>query len=84
MKIGQARFAQIRDDVENAMVVRDAHELMRSLEIASILDCAEMAAFASLSRTESRWGLYHHRVEYPEKNDDEWYFTPSCASGTGR
>jgi succinate dehydrogenase/fumarate reductase flavoprotein subunit len=73
MKIGQARFAEIRDDVENAMVVRDAHELMRSLEVASILDCADMAAFASLFRTESRWGLYHHRVEYPQKNDDEWF-----------
>jgi succinate dehydrogenase/fumarate reductase flavoprotein subunit len=73
MKIGQARFAEIRDDVENAMVVRDAHELMRSLEVSSILDCADMAAFASLFRTESRWGLYHHRVEYPEKKDDEWF-----------
>ncbi|WP_342726509.1 fumarate reductase/succinate dehydrogenase flavoprotein subunit [Bradyrhizobium sp. B097] len=73
MKLGQARFAEIREDMESAMVVRDAHELMRSLEAASILDCAEMAAFASLFRTESRWGLYHHRVEYPEKNDDEWF-----------
>ena len=73
MKIGQARFAEIRDDMENAMMVRDSHELMRSLEVASILDCADMAAFASLFRTESRWGLYHHRVEYPEKNDDEWF-----------
>src|SRR5205823_11438624 len=30
MKIGQARFAEIRDDMESAMVVRDAHELMRT------------------------------------------------------
>ncbi|MEH2549794.1 succinate dehydrogenase/fumarate reductase flavoprotein subunit [Bradyrhizobium sp. AZCC 2262] len=73
MKIGQARFAEIREDVESAMVVRDSHELMRSLEVTSILDCADMAAFASLFRTESRWGLYHHRVEYPQKNDDEWF-----------
>ncbi len=73
MKLGQARFAEIREDMESAMVVRDAHELMRSLEAASILDCAEMAAFASLFRTESRWGLYHHRVEYPEKNDHDWF-----------
>lgn len=73
MRIGQTRFAEARDDLENRMVVKDSHELMRSLEAASILDCADMAAFASLFRTESRWGLYHHRVDYPEKNDDEWF-----------
>ena len=32
-----------------------------------------MAARASLYRTESRWGLYHYRVDYPEKNDAEWF-----------
>jgi len=73
MRIGQARFAELREDLDNAMVARDAHELMRSLEVSSILDCADMAAHASLFRTESRWGLYHQRVDYPEKNDDEWF-----------
>jgi succinate dehydrogenase/fumarate reductase flavoprotein subunit len=73
MRLGQARFAEVRYDMENTMVVRDAHELMRSLEVASILDCADMAAFASLFRTESRWGLYHYRVDYPQKDDDEWF-----------
>jgi succinate dehydrogenase/fumarate reductase flavoprotein subunit len=73
MQLGQARFAELRDDLEHAMVARDAHELMRALEVSSILDCADMAAFASLFRTESRWGLYHHRVDYPDRNDDEWF-----------
>ena len=73
MRLGQARLAEVREDLESAMVVRDSHELLRSLEVASILDCADMAAFASLFRTESRWGLYHYRVDYPEKNDDEWF-----------
>jgi succinate dehydrogenase/fumarate reductase flavoprotein subunit len=73
MKLGQERLAEVREDLEGAMVVRDAHELMRSLEVASILDCADMAAAASLFRTESRWGLYHARVDYPEKNDADWF-----------
>ncbi|WP_428338286.1 hypothetical protein [Mesorhizobium amorphae] len=47
MQIGQARLAEIRDDLETALVARDAHELMRSLEVSSILDCAVMAAHAS-------------------------------------
>ncbi|MGJ5202851.1 fumarate reductase/succinate dehydrogenase flavoprotein subunit [Bradyrhizobium sp. HKCCYLR20261] len=73
MKLGQERLAEVREDLDSAMVVRDAHELMRSLEVASILDCADMAAAASLFRTESRWGLYHYRVDHPEKNDADWF-----------
>ena len=66
------RFAEIRDDLEHGMVARDPHELMRSLEAASILDCADMAVCASLFRTESRWGLYHYRTDFPERDNDNW------------
>lgn len=72
MQTAQRRFAEVRDDMENAMYVQNAHELMRSLEASTIMDCAEMAASASLYRTESRWGLYHNRVEY-EKDDENWF-----------
>jgi succinate dehydrogenase/fumarate reductase flavoprotein subunit len=84
MQLGQARFAELRDDLEHAMVARDAHELMRALEVSSILDCADMAAFASLFRTESRWGLYHHRVGYPDRNDDEWFCHSILQKQNGR
>ncbi|MGX5805061.1 fumarate reductase/succinate dehydrogenase flavoprotein subunit [Bradyrhizobium sp. Arg314] len=73
MQIGQNRLAEVREDLETALVARNAHELMRSLEVSSILDCAEMAAHASLYRTESRWGLYHNRVDHPEKDDANWF-----------
>lgn len=66
------RLAEVREDMETQMMARDAHELMRSMEVASILDCADMAAFASLYRTESRWGLYHWRSDYPDSNDEDW------------
>lgn len=46
---------------------------MRAMEVHAIRDCAEMAARASLFRTESRWGLYHYRVDYPERNDADWF-----------
>jgi succinate dehydrogenase/fumarate reductase flavoprotein subunit len=46
---------------------------MRCMEVHCIRDCAEMAARASLYRRESRWGLYHYRVDYPDKNNDEWF-----------
>ncbi len=46
---------------------------MRAAEVRAIRDCAEMAARASLFRTESRWGLYHHRVDYPQRDDAQWF-----------
>ena len=67
------RFAEIRDDMDHGMVARDPHELMRAMEASSILDCADMAVAASLFRTESRWGLYHYRTDYPEKDNDNWF-----------
>jgi succinate dehydrogenase/fumarate reductase flavoprotein subunit len=72
MEIGLRRFDEIRQDLEY-MSVSTPHELMRAMEAYSIRDCAEMAARASLFRTESRWGLYHSRVDYPERNDADWY-----------
>lgn len=71
MEIGLRRFEDIRADLQK-MVVSNPHELMRAAEVGFILDCAEMAARASLFRTESRWGLYHYRQDYPECNDADW------------
>lgn len=71
MELGLARFTQIRTDIEQ-ISVSTPHELMRANEIRFILDCAEMAAVASLFRTESRWGLYHNRQDYPEECSPDW------------
>jgi len=72
MEIGLQRFAEIEEDLAR-MSATNPHELMRAMEIHAIRDCAEMAAQASLYRKESRWGLYHYRVDYPEKNDADWF-----------
>ncbi len=72
MEIGLARFAEIARDLEQ-LKANNPHELMRAMEVWVIRDCAEMAARASLFRKESRWGLYHHRVDFPERNDGEWF-----------
>ncbi|KVV49412.1 oxidoreductase [Burkholderia territorii] len=72
MEIGLRRFDGIIEDIEE-LKANNAHELMRAAEVRAIRDCAEMAARASLFRTESRWGLYHHRVDFPHRNDDEWF-----------
>ncbi|MCE5363445.1 fumarate reductase/succinate dehydrogenase flavoprotein subunit [Pseudomonas anguilliseptica] len=72
MEIGLTRFADIQRDLDQ-LKANNPHELMRALEVSVIRDCAEMAARASLFRTESRWGLYHHRVDHPQRNDAEWF-----------
>ncbi|AOV15732.1 fumarate reductase/succinate dehydrogenase flavoprotein subunit [Acidihalobacter aeolianus] len=72
MEIGLDRFMEIREDMA-MLAASDPHDLMRAMEVHAILDCAEMAARASLYRTESRWGLYHYRVDYPERNQDDWF-----------
>ncbi len=72
MRIGQERLAEVREDLKQ-LVARDPHELMRALELQSILDCADLAAAASLYRTESRWGLYHMRVDHPHANNADWF-----------
>ncbi|MCC5632041.1 fumarate reductase/succinate dehydrogenase flavoprotein subunit [Nostoc sphaeroides CHAB 2801] len=72
IEIGLKHFVQYQETLD-LMGARDPHELMRSLEVHFIRDCAEMAARASLYRQETRWGLYHYRLDYPEKNDEEWF-----------
>src|SRR6195952_1364888 len=72
MEIGLQRFEEISADI-GEMKADNPHELMRAAEVRAIRDCAEMAARASLFRTESRWGLYHHRVDFPRRDDAEWF-----------
>lgn len=73
MEIGLERFAMIEQDIDQ-IKANNPHELMRAMEVSVIRDCAEMAARASLFRKESRWGLYHYRVDYPKRNDNEWFY----------
>ena len=79
MEIGLQRFDEIREDLAH-MSAADPHELMRAMEAHTIRDCAELAARASLFRTESRWGLYHLCVDHPERDDENW----NCHTNVGR
>jgi len=72
MEIGLEKFVDYYATLD-LMGAHDPHELMRCMEVHFIRDCAEMAARASLFRKESRWGLYHYRLDYPEKNNEEWF-----------
>jgi succinate dehydrogenase/fumarate reductase flavoprotein subunit len=72
METGLAHFLRTHDDIA-AIAADNPHDLMRAMEVYFIRDCAEMAARASLERTESRWGLYHHRLDHPEMDNEQWF-----------
>lgn len=72
LTLGLEAFERMRGDISQ-MGGQTPHELMRCAEVTFIRDCAEMAARASLRRTESRWGLYHQRSDWPQSNDAEWF-----------
>ena len=80
MEIGLRRLQQIREDIPQ-LCAADPHHLLRAVETQNILDCAEMAARASLFRTESRWGLYHYRVDHPQRDDNSWFVHAQLAKG---
>jgi succinate dehydrogenase/fumarate reductase flavoprotein subunit len=72
MQAGLAHFMRALDEAEE-VGASDPHDLMRVMEGHFIRDCAEMAARASLYRTESRWGLYHYRQDFPEMDNQNWF-----------
>ncbi len=72
LELALCHFERARADLD-AIGADNPHDLMRAMEAHFIRDCAEMAARASLQRTESRWGLYHYRVDYPAMDNDNWF-----------
>ncbi|MFJ5233107.1 fumarate reductase/succinate dehydrogenase flavoprotein subunit [Kitasatospora sp. NPDC088391] len=72
LSVALDHFERMRGEVAG-IGARTPHELMRAVEVDFIRDCAEMAARASLAREESRWGLYHQRLDRPAQDDDAWF-----------
>ena len=71
---------------ENAVFkAANPHELMRCLEVKSIIDNAEMILSASLERKESRrapFGFF--RADFPEQDDSNWLAFLSLKKKEGR
>lgn len=73
-------FERMRGEIAE-MGARSPHELMRAVEVSFIRDCAELAARTSLTRTESRWGLYHERADLPGRDDEQWGYHLNVRKG---
>ncbi|WP_156749411.1 fumarate reductase/succinate dehydrogenase flavoprotein subunit [Mycobacterium sp. E1747] len=80
LSIAVRTFERMRAEIAE-MGARNPHELMRAVEVSFIRDCAEMAARSSLTRTESRWGLYHDRADLPSRDDAQWGYHLNLRKG---
>ena len=67
----QHHLSKLRNDVSR-LKAADLHDAMKAVEVQAILDCADMVTAASLVRKESRWGIYHYRVDFPKRDDEHW------------
>jgi succinate dehydrogenase/fumarate reductase flavoprotein subunit len=63
---------KFRQESTTMVRVRDMHDLFKVYEVENIIQCATLSALASKERKESRWGLWHHRSDYPDKDDKNW------------
>ena len=63
---------RFRQEMAELVRIRSTHDLFKMFEIENIIQSATLSALASKERKESRWGLWHRRSDYPERNDDNW------------
>ena len=68
-------------DLPVVVAVRDVRDVTKVLEIESIIGCLALSAAASLERKESRWGSFHLRTDYPERDDANWLKHVVCRRG---
>ncbi len=72
LRTAQRKLAELRKLLSDVKA-KDNHELMRTLETISLMKVADIMAEAALYRKESRFAPYHHRLDFPVKDDDQWY-----------
>ena len=63
---------RFRKEIREVVRITDIHDLFKMYEVENIIECAALSATASRERRESRWGFFHLRSDYPERNDSKW------------
>jgi len=63
---------RFQKEIREKVQIRSIHDLFKMLEVENIILCARLSATASLERQESRWGFWHYRSDYPQKDDSQW------------
>jgi len=65
-------MARFQKEIREKVRIRSIRDLFKMLEVENIILCARLSATASLERQESRWGFWHYRSDYPQKDDSKW------------
>ncbi|MGQ9695867.1 MAG: FAD-binding protein [Thermodesulfobacteriota bacterium] len=63
---------RFQKEIREKVRVRHVHDLFKVLEVENIILCAKLSATASLERKESRWGFWHYRADFPQRDDRNW------------
>jgi succinate dehydrogenase/fumarate reductase flavoprotein subunit len=73
-KLNQALWwmNRFQQEIREKVHIRHIHDLFKVLEVENIILCAKLSATASLERKESRWGFWHYRSDFPQKDDENW------------
>lgn len=72
LRLGLEWMEKFRRQLPQMVHVTDTHWASKILEIESIIETSALSAHASLAREESRWGFWHYRTDYPERDDENW------------
>jgi succinate dehydrogenase/fumarate reductase flavoprotein subunit len=70
--LGLQWMERFRRELPDLVHVTDPHWASKILEMESIIEVSALSAHASLVREESRWGFWHHRTDFPKKDDEHW------------
>ncbi|MBZ4653963.1 MAG: succinate dehydrogenase/fumarate reductase flavoprotein subunit [Peptococcaceae bacterium] len=69
LKRGIEVMTGMKKELYEKVKIGRIHDLVKVFEVESIISCAILSAHASLERKESRWGFWHYRPDYPNKDD---------------
>ena len=70
---GLTRLRRLRSEAQSELTASSPHELLRCLEVLSLMDAAEVIALSAQSRQESRFGPEHYRADFPDTDNEHWF-----------
>lgn len=59
-------------ELKHLVGLSDPQDFYKYFEVESIIVSAYLSAEASRARKESRWGRFHTRSDYPQRDDQNW------------
>lgn len=70
--MARKELRRLKEDLTRAKA-EDVHQLMNLHEVIDRVDVARVLVEHLLYRKETRWRCYQERVDYPKKDDENWF-----------